>query len=373
MVQKKKFKAVYAFHPGITLREKLEEMGMSVKEFAVRTSKPEKTINAVLMGDSSLTPDMAVAFEQITLIPAHMWLNLQRNYDEYMARQKRESILTDEVTISWTKSFPYSIMAKLGWVPAVRNISEKAENLLAFFRITTVSAWENLFLNQALKSEFRLSLSSTKNPHSISAWLRQGEIMAESIKTKNAYSAELLKERIPQMLNLVQSQPNDFAVQLSELCSEAGVKLIYISHIPHAPVNGCARWIDNSPCIQMTDRQKRNDVFWFSFFHEIGHILLHGKKDVFLEDKEYLDLQKEKEMEADRYASEVLLNKTKEEHLVIDVFGKQMTVDLMIRLARKYQTHPAIIVGRLQHLGFLPQNTGLNSLKVSVCFDSPNK
>lgn len=94
MVQKKRFKAVYAFHPGITLREKLEEMGMSVKEFAVRTSKPEKTINAVLMGDSSLTPDMAVAFEQITLIPAHMWLNLQRNYDDYLARQKSSCYFT---------------------------------------------------------------------------------------------------------------------------------------------------------------------------------------------------------------------------------------------------------------------------------------
>lgn len=306
MAQKKKFKAVYAFHPGVTLREKLEEMGMGVKEFAVRTSKPEKTINAVLTGDSSLTPDMAVAFEQITLIPAHMWLNLQRNYDEYVARQKRESIFTDEATISWAKSFPYSIMAKLGWVPATRNISEKAVFLLAFFKITTPNAWENLFLNQALKSEFRLSLSGTKDPHSISAWLRRGEILAEKMETKNVYSAELLKRIIPQMVKLAHSQPGDFAVQLSELCSEVGVKLIYISHIPHAPVNGCARWIDDVPCIQMTDRQKRNDVFWFSFFHEIGHVLLHGKKDVFLEDKEYLNLQKEKEMEADRFASEVL-------------------------------------------------------------------
>lgn len=306
MVQKKKFRAVYAFHPGTTLREKLDEMGMSVKEFAVRTSKPEKTINAVLMGDSSLTPDMAVAFEQITMIPAHMWLNLQRNYDEFVARQKRESILTDEVTIAWAKHFPYSIMAKLGWVPTTRNANEKITNLLAFFKITTANAWANLFLNQALKSEFRLSLSGTKDPHAISAWLRQGEIMAESFQTKNNYSADLLKQHLALMVQLAQMQHIDYAKQLKELCSEAGVKLIFISHIPHAPVNGCARWIDDSPCVLMTDRQKSNDVFWFSFFHEIGHILLHGKKDVFLEDKEYLDQQKEKEMEADRFASEIL-------------------------------------------------------------------
>ena len=113
MAQKKKFRAVYAFHPGTTLREKLAEMGMSVKEFAVRTSKPEKTINAVLIGDSSLTPDMAVAFEQITMIPAHMWLNLQRNYDEYKARQKWEAILSDADTIAWAKWFPLSCYGKI--------------------------------------------------------------------------------------------------------------------------------------------------------------------------------------------------------------------------------------------------------------------
>lgn len=306
MVQNKKFKAVYAFHPGITLREKLDEMGMSVKEFAVRTSKPEKTINAVLFGKSSLTPDMAVAFEQITLIPARLWMNLQRNYDEYVARVKRESVLTDENTIVWAKCFPYAKMAKLGWVPAAHNMSEKIANLFSFFKITTASAWANLFLNQALKSEFRLSLSCSKDPHSISAWLRQGEILAETTITKKHYSSDLLKEKLPQMLLLVREQPATAFSQLSILCSEVGIKLIYIPHIPHAPVNGCARWIEDTPCVQMTDRQKQNDDFWFSFFHEIGHILLHGKKDVFLEDKAYLEQQKDKELEADRFALQML-------------------------------------------------------------------
>ncbi|MBO7585596.1 MAG: HigA family addiction module antidote protein [Bacteroidales bacterium] len=369
MAQKKKFRAVYAFHPGTTLREKLDEMGMSVKEFAVRTSKPEKTINAVLMGDSSLTPDMAVAFEQITMIPAHMWLNLQRNYDEYMARQKRESILNDEDTIAWARRFPYSIMANLGWVPATRSISEKITNLFSFFKITTANAWTNLFLNQALKSEFRLSLSGTKDPYAISAWLRQGEILADNTSTNNSYSAERLKEELPLMLKLVQSQPDNFDAQLKELCSNAGVKLIYISHITHAPVNGCARWIDNTPCIQMTDRQKRNDVFWFSFFHEIGHILLHGKKDVFLEDTEYHDQQKEKEMAADRFASDILLDKKNEQAIIREIHEKTVQADLISELADKYKTHPAIIIGRLQHLQILPQNSALNSLKATVRFN----
>ena len=69
-------------HPGETLVEKLEEMGMGPKEFALRTGKPEKTITAILNGGSSITPDMAVQFENVTKIPAHFWMNHQRGYDE---------------------------------------------------------------------------------------------------------------------------------------------------------------------------------------------------------------------------------------------------------------------------------------------------
>lgn len=223
-------------------------------------------------------------------------------------------------------------------------------------------------MNQALKSEFRISLSGTKDPYAISAWLRQGEILADNMSTTNSYSADCLKEALPQMLKLAQLQLGDFDAQLKELCSNAGVKLIFISHITHAPVNGCARWIDNTPCIQMTDRKKRNDIFWFSFFHEIGHILMHGKKDVFLEDMEYIDQQKEKEMEADRFASEILLDKKKEQAIIREIRGKNIQADLIVELAEKNQTHPAIIVGRLQHLQLLSQKSTLNSLKLPVCF-----
>lgn len=77
------------FHPGETLAEKLEEMGMGPKEFAVRTGKPEKTISEILNSKSSITPEMAVQFESVTKIPARFWLNRQRSYDEYMARKNR--------------------------------------------------------------------------------------------------------------------------------------------------------------------------------------------------------------------------------------------------------------------------------------------
>lgn len=76
------------FHPGLTLLEKLEEMQMGTKEFALRTAIPEKTISAIIAGTSSVTPELTIAFERVTKIPVHFWLNLQRGYDEYLARHK---------------------------------------------------------------------------------------------------------------------------------------------------------------------------------------------------------------------------------------------------------------------------------------------
>ncbi|MDD2243888.1 MAG: helix-turn-helix domain-containing protein [Dysgonamonadaceae bacterium] len=75
------------FHPAVTLREKLEEMGMSIKEFALRTGKPEKIILAVLNEESTITQEMAVLFEKVTKISASFWINKQARYNEYVARK----------------------------------------------------------------------------------------------------------------------------------------------------------------------------------------------------------------------------------------------------------------------------------------------
>lgn len=86
VIKKNQYSAPIVFHPGETLAEKLVEMGMGTKEFAVRTGKPEKTIIAVIKSDSALTSDVAVQFESVTGIPAHFWMNSQRSYDEYIAQ-----------------------------------------------------------------------------------------------------------------------------------------------------------------------------------------------------------------------------------------------------------------------------------------------
>lgn len=331
-------------HPGETLAEKLSEMGMSIKEFAVRTSKPEKTIIAVIKGDSSITPDMAVAFENVTRIPAHFWMNRQRQYDEALARNRKNALLQSYE--DWSRKFPVSTMVKKGWISAFKSKRERTERLLAFFAVNTPEAWENYYMNQQLKVAFRISLASTREPYAISAWLRQGELQAEEVQTRTDFSEKLLRDTIPVMKSIMTAHNENIAQQLQEACSSCGIKLIYTPCLPKAPISGSTRWLRNTPCIQLSGRQKRYDTFWFSFFHEIGHILLHGKKDIFLESIDYDDKQKEKEMEADCFAARTLLTQTEEDEIVENGDFSENTIK---EFARKFSTHPSVIVGRLQH------------------------
>lgn len=353
----RKFVPQVRFHPGITLSEKLEEMEMSIKEFAVRTSKPEKTIFAIIGGKSSVTPDMAVAFESVTKIPVHFWLNKQRGYDEYIARKRREEQLA--LDYEWARTFPLSKMMELGWIPSVTTAEDKVKVLLSFFQVSTVKAWEDYYMNQQLKVTFRISLGGTKEPHAISAWLRRGEIQAAEMDVPE-YSEKALREAIPAMKSLCAEHPSDFAKRLQELCAGAGVKLVYTPCLPKAPINGSTRWLNNVPCIQMTGRYKRNDIFWFTFFHELGHILLHGKKDVFLEDIEYADKQKGKEDEADAFSSRILLPQSAENEIIKH---GDFSPETIRNYAVKYGVHPAVIVGRLQHKKVIPFTANANMVE----------
>ncbi len=329
-----------AFHPGETLAEKLEELKMGPKEFAVRTGKPEKTIIAILKGDSSLTSEMAVLFESVLKIPADFWLKKQFRYDEYKAREKRA--LAIEEAKDWAKCFPIADMVKCGWLNTQTKAEEKVAELFHFFGVSSPSAWEDYFFNQQLKVAFRISLAHTKEPYAISAWIRQGEIQASQLNCE-AYSETKFKKALKEIKIIMANQPNDFFGQLQEQCLACGVKVVYTPCIKKAPLSGATRWIDDNPLIQLTGRYKQNDRFWFTFFHEAGHILLHGKKDIFLEDIDYSEADLQKEAQANEFAVEWTFSNEQEKEVLE---ATPLSIESIQEFAKKFNTHPALIIGR---------------------------
>lgn len=352
---KNQFSPQIAFHPGETLAEKLEELNMGRNEFAIRTDKPEKTILAVIKGDSSITPDMAVRFEHVLKIPAHFWLKRQSEYDEYVIRERRRTEL--EKTIEWAMRFPLSTMIKNQWLPTCESREEKTGALLDFFGLSNHIAWEKYYLQQASASNFRLSLASSKDPYAISAWLRRGELQAMELQAKT-FSAEAFKGVLTSIKKLMYEEPPTYFKQLQDICASAGVKLVFTPCLPKVPACGSTRWHKGNPLIQMTGRYHRNDSFWFSFFHEAGHILLHNKYDVFLEKVEYDGKAADKEKEADDFAVKWTLTKAQEKAIVTSYLQTKSLDETVHIFARKFETNPSIIVGRLQHNGVIGHGIG---------------
>lgn len=339
-------------HPGEILLEALEENKIGAKEFAVRTGKPEKTITAVLKGESSLTPDMAILFEQVLQIPGKFWLEAQRNYDEYRARIDYQAAI--DAATDWARDFPYANMASFGWVPKTVKIKEKVLHLFEYFRVANQKGFDDYYFHQKTKVAFRISLKGNKNATAIAAWLRQGEIQADQLEAPE-YNKAALKNSLPQFKKLMAAHPGNFFEQLRDLCLKCGVKLVHTPCLPKTAIHGSTRWINNTPLIQLSGRFKRNDIFWFTFFHEVGHILMHGKKYISLENIDYEGENEQYEEEANSFASQWILTDVQVEEIWN---SENLNAEKIKHFAQKFVTHPACIIGRLQYLQYIPYGMG---------------
>lgn len=335
--------------PGDTLQETLDAIGMSQHELAERTGRPVKTINEIITGKAAITSETALQLEKVLGVPASFWLNLEYNYREELAKLQEKEKLAHQ--LEWLRLFPLNAMKKLGWIADTNDKCELVSNLLRFFQVASPDAWRAIYLSQKASVSYRMPLVTANEPGAIAAWLRQGEIQASKLKLPD-FDKSSFKDVLKEVRLLVRDHPINYKEQLQSACTSAGVALVYTPNLPKATPCGAARWYNDHPLIQLSGRYKTNDSLWFTFYHEAGHILLHGKKDVFIEDVKGVELDQKQEHEADNFASRWLL--TDEQYQ--QVIQRPVTPDSITAYARQFGTHPAIIVGRLEHKGLLKHN-----------------
>lgn len=338
--------------PGDTLAEHLEYTGMTQAELADRMGRPKKTINEIIQGKAQITPETALQLESVVGIPADFWMELERRYRLKLAEIKAAETLLHEG--SWSKKFPCDVMKRLGWLSFDEGVVSAGKALLSFFNVASPEVFEQLYQKRLYEAAYRMSEKHTKNPYAVAAWLRQGERQSESFQVP-AYNRESFEIALADIKVLMVSGADKFFPELQELCLKAGVKVVYTPSLPKAPLNGSTRWFKDVPLIQLSNRYNRNDIFWFTFFHEAAHILMHSKKDVFIEGMEYSCDGKNKEAEADLFAEGILLDRKAEDEIVRSgTFGKKE----IQMYAEKFETHPAIIAGRLAKRNLIKQESG---------------
>ncbi|MBI1944703.1 MAG: helix-turn-helix domain-containing protein [Deltaproteobacteria bacterium] len=332
--------------PGETLVDVLAKRGMSQAELAQRMGRPKKTINEIVKGKTVITPDTALELERVLSEPtASFWLSREQQYRESLARQDEERRLT-EYDVEITKwHLPLNDMVRRNWLPSMSTRAERAREVLSFFGMATPENWKALYIDH--QAMWRRTPSVSEKHGKIAAWLRRGEAQAQKVTTapydRDGFIAVLkeIRDRL-----LTKKKLADILPEIERLCAAVGVVVIMVEEFAGAGIKAAARWLSQDKAlIQISYLWDRLDIFWFNFFHEAAHVLLHGKREVFIEDDDHAPDVAVEEAEADRFASDTLI-----EPKALRTFLQRTVIDTpdVIRFARLVGVDPCIVVGRLR-------------------------
>jgi len=355
-VQKNKFLPDYLVTPGEILEDYLENINMTQKDLADRTGLAVKTINEIIKGKAPITPETALKFERSLGRPANFWNSLELKYQEDKVRLLEQQKL--EASLEWLKKFPVKDMCKMGWIAKSNDKCELLDEILRFFGIASPGQWPKVWGNR--QTLYRQTQKFHIVAESVAVWLRKGEIEAHKIPCA-PFDKKLFKEALQKVRGLTKEKtPKTFIPKLVELCAAAGVAVVFVPELPGTRVSGATQWIVDKAIIQLSLRYKTNDHLWFTFFHEAGHILLHGRKEVFIEENK---CSEEKEVEANAFAQKILIPPSGW-HFFMAKIGRKPLLAEIKQFAEKIDIAPGIVVGRLQREEIIAYNVG-NRLKVS--------
>lgn len=351
----------YAVPPGDTLREVLEERGISQADLAVRIDLTEKTISQIINGVAPLSCETAEKLEMALGIPARFWNTRELHFREASLRLKGEKRHAE--ASDWLKGIPVAALVEQGFVEESSSVAATAKSVLSFFGVSSVEAWNNAWLTPCC--QFRGHGVQKRKPGHVAAWLRMGELLAERTACQ-PFDAKRFRDSLLEIRRLTRAPASEWKKGLQHLCAAAGVAAILVKEIPGASVSGVAKWVTKDKAlIQLSLKYKTDDQFWFTFFHEAGHICLHGKKQVFVEDG--IEHDDEFEREANGFARDILIPSRFSSRLP---FLKSKAA--IRAFAQSIGVSPGIVVGRLQHDGVLkPQFC--NDLKVRFAWQKKSE
>lgn len=347
----------YAIPTGWVLEEQLEIKELSQAAFARSCGRSAKLISQIVNGTAPVEPQTALEFERVLGLDASIWMSIESSYRLFLAKEAEQREL--KKNIQWAKNFPIRDLKELGIVSKDSKDESLVSKLLNFLEIGSTDVWHKQIKDMSPQLQFRKQNSHTLSPESLSVWLKLGELEARKQNCEQ-YDRSKFIQNLKIIRNLTTENPEEFFPKMMKLCNDSGVALAILPQLTKLPVCGIARWLTpHKPLISLTLRYKTNDHFWFSFFHEAAHILLHSKKDVFVDTSAKNDDEPVEEKEANSWAANFLIPDKEFDSFAKPNLRKQEIIDF----AEKVNIHPAIVVGRLQKQNFLDWNNHCSNLK----------
>lgn len=329
------------------LQELCEQERIAQKKLGLNRTAAQ--IQQLIDGELAIDESIARKLAEILGSTEEFWLKSKQLYRSRLAKlaAEKQQLLQ---WFDWLKTLPVKALMKQAAI-SERRIDEKnkpdiVRDCLRFFRVASPAEWEDRC--RGMQAAFRRTRAQQSDQGAISAWLRRGEIAAADIHSPN-YDRVKFERAVREIRKLTILPPAEFMPKIERLCFEAGVLFVLVPSIPKAHTRGVARWLtDDKPLIQLSLYGRTNDRFWFTFFHEVAHILLHSKEEIFLDEcdgSEVLAPVREQEAQADLWSREWLIPP----EYVVELNGLRRSKQEVQKFADRLSIHPAIVVGRLQH------------------------
>ena len=332
------FEPDYAIPPGKTLKEVMESLNMSQKELATRTNVTVQTLNRIFKGEQPISYETSNKLELATGVPARMWNNLEAQYREQLAKLKEREQLESE--LDWLTNIPVNELIKRNAIEPKNDKALILREALKFFGVSSVSAWHNIWLKPEVAA--RRSQCFETRPGPAATWIRLGEIQAQQIVCRD-YNKNQFYKALEKIKGLTVKRPNEFIPEMISMCADSGVAVALVPEMKKVPWHGATKWLSSTKAMILLNlRGKAEDQFWFSFFHEAGHVLNDSKKDLFINDGQVDDPNEQK---ANAFAADFLIPSTYDP--VIRSLKSKADV---IKVANELQISPGIVAGRFQHL-----------------------
>lgn len=354
------YKDIIAFHPGYYVEDIIEELGISQAEFALRMGTTPKTLSQLVNGRINISNDLAKKLSMMLGSSVDGWLNLQKKYDEKLIEIQREKDLGQQKEI--VSLIDYAYFEDVCHLEKTNDKIERINNLCKYFMVSNL----RILLEPDFLASFRGDINNDKKKVVNSkAWLQVAINFSKKIETK-PYNQKKLKDYLPELRGMTLQEPDVFLPRMKEIFSECGVAFVLIPHLKDSGVNGAIKWINNERVIlALNNRGLDADRFWFALFHEIKHIFQRKIKTVFISSSNQLNMDKELELEADKFAADYLIP---EKCLKEFAPTKNTTDEEIVEFANSIKIHPGVVVGRLQHDKIISKNRSLQLKELYVLY-----
>ncbi|MDD2628846.1 MAG: HigA family addiction module antitoxin [Limnochordia bacterium] len=265
------FAPAVAIPPGETIRENMKHLGMSQKELAIRLEMSQKHLSNIINGKEPITYETALRLEIVIGPKAQFWMNLETNYQLHKTRLERAE--AQKRDLEMLRSIPYNDMSKLGWVEKTSDRMQRVSNLRRFFGVNSLGSIEASTNVLFRKHKHSRGISDM----GVLAWVRKAELEGLSVEVEE-FDRGKLKKLVPTFRRLTMKSPDEFYPETKQLCAECGVALVIVESLPRTYICGATIWRNNKAILALSVRGKRSDIFWFTLFHELAHLINHSKK-----------------------------------------------------------------------------------------------